>query len=124
MKQKSYLLLHLLLLLYAASSVCSKLAAGADFLSPRFLLCYGAALLLLAIYALGWQQVIKRLPLTVAYANKAVTVIWGLLAGLLFFQEPLTVRKLLGAALVIAGVVLFAFSDDKPEAKTEKEGRA
>ena len=53
MKQKSYLLLHLLLLLYAASSVCSKLAAGADFLSPRFLLCYGAALLLLAVGLLG-----------------------------------------------------------------------
>ncbi len=115
-KPKTWLALHLLLLLYAAASVFSKLAAGEDFLSFRFILFYGAALLLLGGYALGWQQVIKRLPLTSAYANKAVTVIWGLLAGLLFFGEALTPRKLLGAALVVAGIVLFAFSDREADA--------
>ncbi len=116
-KQKTWLALHLLLLLYAVSSVFSKLAAGEAFLSFRFILYYGAVLLLLALYALGWQQVIKRLPLTSAYANKAVTVIWGLLAGLLFFGEALTLRKLLGALLVIGGIVLFAFSDREAESK-------
>ena len=38
-------------------------------------------LLALVTYAAGWQQVIKHLPLTTAYANKAVTVVWGILAG-------------------------------------------
>ena len=117
MKQKTWLALHLLLLLYAASSVFSKLAAGEPFLSLRFILFYGAALVLLAVYALGWQQVIKRLPLTSAYANKAVTVLWGLLAGLLFFGEALTPRKIVGAALVIAGIVLFAFSEKEAESE-------
>ena len=86
MKQKTYLLLHLLFLVYAASSVCGKWAAGEAFLSLRFLLFYGGMLLLLAVYALGWQQAIKRLPLTVAYASKAVTVIWGLIAGLTYSE--------------------------------------
>ena len=36
----------------------------------------------LVAYAFGWQQVIKHLPLTTAYANKAVTVVWGILLGL------------------------------------------
>ena len=117
MKKKTYLLLHLLFLVYAASSVCGKLAAGEAFLSPRFLLCYGGMILLLGVYALGWQQAIKRLPLTVAYASKAVTVIWGLAAGLLFFGETLTPGKIAGAALVAAGVVLFAFSDGEADKK-------
>ena len=117
MKQKTWLALHLLLLVYAASSVFSKMAAGEEFLSLRFLIYYGLALALLGIYALGWQQVIKRLPLTSAYANKAVTVLWGLAAGMLFFGETVTLQKALGAALVIAGIVLFAFSDGEAESR-------
>ena len=117
MKRKAYLLLHLLFFIYAASSVCGKLAAGEAFLSPRFLLCYGGMLLLLAAYALGWQQAIRRLPLTVAYASKAVTVIWGLVAGMLFFGESLTAGKIVGALLVMAGVALFAFADGEADGK-------
>lgn len=117
MKQKSFLLLHILLLLYAASTVFSKLAAGEPFLSPRFILYYGLVLLLLGVYALGWQQVIRKLPLTAAYASKAVTVVWGLLAGILFFGEGLTVGRAAGALLVIGGVVLFAFADRKEGAE-------
>ena len=112
MRKKAYFLLHMLLLLYAASTVLSKLAAGEEFLSPRFLLYYGGVLALLAMYALGWQQVIKRLPLTAAYASKAVTVVWGLAAGMIFFGEQLTAGKVLGAVRVSAGVVLFAFSEE------------
>lgn len=110
-RTKSYFLLHLLLLLYSASTVFSKLAAGEKFMSLRFILCYGAVILLLGAYALGWQQVIKRLPLSLAYANKAMTVVWGMLAGLIFFGESITAGKVMGALLVIGGVILFAFSD-------------
>ena len=47
----------------------------------------------------------------------ALGAVAGLLAGLLFFGEPLTPRKIVGAALVIAGVVLFAFSDKEAESE-------
>ena len=110
-KRNAYMLLHVLLLLYATGTVLSKLAAGEEMLSLPFLLYYGGIILLLGIYALGWQQVIKYLPLTAAYANKAVTVVWGLAAGIAFFGERLTPGRAAGAVLVIAGVVLFAFSD-------------
>lgn len=65
---------------------------------------------LLGIYALGWQQIIKRLPLTFAYANRAVTVVWGIVWGALFFNEPVTPLKMLGAGIVLVGVVLYATS--------------
>ena len=116
---KVYLFLHLLLAVYSTSGIFSKLAAGKAFLSWPFLLLYGAVIALLGIYALGWQQVIKRIPLSAAYANKAVTVVWGCVWGSLVFKEQITWGKLLGGALVICGVVLYGLSDGKEGGRTD-----
>ena len=108
---KTLLALHALLALYSLCSICGKLAAGFEFMSPGFVLCYGGMIGVLGVYAIGWQQVIKRMPLTSAYANKAVTIVWGIVWGVLLFQEAVTPAKLLGAAVVLAGVVLFSVAD-------------
>lgn len=108
---KTLLGLHALLALYSLCSICGKLAAGFEFMSPGFVLCYGGMICVLGIYAIGWQQVIKRMPLTSAYANKAVTIVWGIVWGVLLFQEAVTPAKLLGVAVVLAGVVLFSVAD-------------
>ncbi|MDE6950976.1 MAG: transporter [Lachnospiraceae bacterium] len=108
---KTYLLLHILLVIFSFSSVCSKLAAGEEFMSFRFIALYGLVILLLGIYAIFWQQVIKNMPLTAAYANRAVTVFWGMVWGLIIFKEKITLGKAVGAVIVIAGIILFALSD-------------
>ena len=105
------LALHVLLGVYSLSDVASKKAAGATFLSPEFVLLYAVVLGLLAVYAVGWQQVIKRMPLSSAYANRAITVVWGIFWGYVIFGEAVSVGKLVGAALIICGVVLFARAD-------------
>lgn len=110
-----FLALHLLLLLFAFTAVLSKLAAGEAFLSLRFCLYFGGEFVLLGLYALGWQQILKRLPLTVAYANKAVTLLWSLVFGALLFGETVSVKQALGCALAIAGVVLFVLADGEEE---------
>lgn len=116
MKQaKWFLILHIFLGIYAMSSVCSKLAARQAFLSIPFLLLYGGMLAALVVYAFGWQQVIKHLPLTTAYANKAVTVVWGILLGFLLFDETVTPRQVLGAVIIVAGIVLFVRADHEGE---------
>lgn len=114
-KIKILLLLHILLMVYSTSGIFTKLAAGQPFLSVRFCLYYGMVIVLLGVYAVGWQQIIKWLPLTTAFANKAVTVVWGIVWGAVFFHEPITAGKLIGAALVIAGVALFASADGEQE---------
>lgn len=106
-----YLGIHILLLVYSASVVFSKLASGYSFLSVGFILCYGMMLLLLGVYAIFWQQIIKRMPLMTAYANKAVTVVWGMVWGVAVFHEEITWGKALGALLVIAGVILNVSGD-------------
>lgn len=113
--KKYFLLLHAVLLIYSAGAVCSKLAAGQEFLSFKFILFYGCVLLSLMIYALAWQQVIKALPLTTAFANKAVTLIWGLICGALIFHEQITIGKIAGAAITAAGVILFVTAKDEEE---------
>lgn len=122
-KTKVLLALHLLLVFYSLSGILSKLAAGHGFPSAGFVVCYGGMLGVLAVYALGWQQVIKRLPLTTAYANRAVTVVWGIVWGALLFGEPVNACKLAGAAVVLVGVVLFATAPDDG-APTQGEGDA
>lgn len=114
-KTKVFLLLHLMIMIYSLNGICSKKAAEVPFLSLDFCFYYGIVILLLGCYAVGWQQIIKRLPLTTAFASKAVTVVWGIIWGAVFFHERITPGKLLGAAIVIAGVVLYVLSDKQEE---------
>ena len=53
------------------------------------------------------------MPLSVAYANKAVTVVWGCIWGMLIFHEHLTAGRIVGAMLVLAGVALYGYADGK-----------
>ena len=103
---KIIVLLHVLLLIYSLLGICSKLAAGEGFLSIKFCIYYLIVILNLGIYAICWQQIIKRLPLATAFANKAITVVWGILWGMLFFHEKITVNKIIGAFIIIVGIVL------------------
>lgn len=114
-KIKLYLALHIFLMIYATSSIFSKLAARKPFMSLPFILLYGMQILLLAFYAIGWQQFIKRMPLSVAYANKAVSVIWGCVWGVLIFHEHLTAGKIIGGALVLIGIAMYGYSEGSEE---------
>lgn len=109
---KAYILMHLILLLFSISSICSKFAGQSDFLSLRFFFYYGMVLLIMAVYAVLWQQILKRVPIITAYANKAVTIIWGLLWGLLFFSETITFKKVAGVIVIICGIIMVVRSDD------------
>ena len=112
---KTILALNVLLMFFSLGGIFSKLASKQPFLSLKFILCYGALLFIMFVYAIGWQQVIKRLPLTMAYANRAVTIVWGIIWGLLFFNEKLNVGKIIGAVIVIVGVLLYVTESEEGE---------
>ena len=113
------LALHVLLLIYSLSGVLSKNASGQEFLSPTFCFLYAGVIVILGIYALGWQQIIKRLPLTLAFANKAITVVWGIVWGALLFGEQVTPTMVIGGVLVVAGVALFGYADAREQSRSE-----
>ena len=70
------------------------------------MLLYCAEVGVLGIYALLWQQILKRFELSTAYANRALALVWSLLWAVLIFNERVTARKLLGIALVAVGAFL------------------
>lgn len=104
-KINSFLTLHVLLIIYSLFGMFSKIASQYTFLSLKFCLCYAVVIVNLGIYAICWQQIIKNMPLVTAFANKAVTIVWGIIWGKLFFDEKITVQKIVGAIIIIIGIV-------------------
>ena len=85
-----------------------KIAAKYDFLSFHFCLFYCVLIAILFVYAILWQQVLKVIPLSFATANKAATIVWGMLWSFLFFNEEITLKKILGAVVIITGIILLS----------------
>lgn len=104
--------LHLLLFLYSLESVCSKMAAKQEMFSFKFFLFYGLVLFLLFFYALAWQRILKYMPLTVAYANKGITIIWGMIWGALLFQETITLKTIIGGVIILIGIYLVVTNNE------------
>lgn len=103
---KHILWLQCVVLLYTTSGIFAKLASGEGFLSWGFILLYGGEICVLGIYAILWQQIIKRVDLSLAYANRAVALLWSMLWAFLFFHETITVKNIIGVVIVIAGTMI------------------
>lgn len=105
-KWNTFILLHLILVVYSVASVFSKFASKQSFLSLKFLILYGIVILILFIYAILWQQILKKMPVTTAFANKSVVVIWGMVWGNILFGEKITMNMIIGALIIFIGVYL------------------
>lgn len=109
---KYFSLLHILILFYSLGGILSKLASAEPFLSLRFCLCYGGMIAILGVYAIAWQQIIKQMSLTTAFCNKAIEIVWGIMWGALIFKEAIKWNMILGAVIVIAGVIIVVTADE------------
>lgn len=103
---KDIVALQLIVMIYTLSGVASKFAATGKFLSVRFILFYGIEIVLLGIYAILWQQMIKRFDLSIAYANRAIALLWSMMWAVVFFHEQVTVKNIIGVLIVIAGTII------------------
>ena len=118
---KDIILLQLVVMIYTVSTIIGKFAAGAaDDSLIKFVLLYGAEIGVLGIYAILWQQMIKRFDLSVAYANRAMALLWSAVWAVVLFHENLTGKQLIGIALVIIGTVIVN-ADQSPAEKKEEE---
>lgn len=107
------LALQAVFLIYSINSIVAKLASQQERFSMLFFAFYALELVILGIYAVLWQQVIKKFELSVAYANKAVTLLWAMLWGALLFKEQITLPKVAGICLVIAGIVILNSKEEE-----------
>lgn len=114
-KLKDVFLLQAVFFIYSINSIVAKMASGQERFSMAFIMLYGLELVILGIYAILWQQIIKKFELSVAYANKAVTLIWAMIWGSLLFKEQITLSKVGGILLVIAGIVILNGTKEETE---------
>ena len=64
------------------------------------------------IFAIEWQQVIKRIPLNTAFSTRSLGIIWGVLWGIIFFEEKLSPMMIAGSLIIILGIVLVVYADE------------
>ena len=107
------LLLQGSVMIFSLSSVMMKLAGTAPWLSARMILCYGAGIALLGVYAVCWQQFLKRMPLSLAYANRAMSMLWAMVFGYFLFGERIRWNMIAGAAVIAAGILLMVTDHDE-----------
>lgn len=109
-KMKKYLQLHLNILLFSLTGVFSKMASLCyvkDGLNSRLLYLFLFLMVLnCGLYALAWQQIIKKFSLSTAYAHRSVYLIWSQLWAVFVFHESLSVQNIIGMLIVLIGVLV------------------
>ena len=107
-KVKDYIQLHLNILLLSLTSVFSKFASiqynSKGLSSPVLYLFLFLMVANCGIYAITWQQVIKKFSLSTAYANKSVYLLWSQIWAVVIFHENLSIQNIIGILVVLFGV--------------------
>lgn len=121
---KQILLLQAVIVIYTISGIMAKFASSGETFA-RLVLFFGLDLFCLGIYAILWQQMIKRFDLSVAYANRAMALLWSAVWAVLIFGEEISGKQILGICVVIAGTMVIN-TEKQPEAhkEMEEEGHA
>ena len=103
-----YIVLIGAIFIYTTSGVFSKLASQQDFASLLYIAFLCGSVAVLGIYAVLWQQIIKRMDVSLAYTFKGTGVVFGLLLAHFVFGEVITTTNMVGAAIIICGITLYA----------------
>lgn len=115
MSLKLVLLTQLIVFLYSVVSMLSKIASGLmetyGFWSFQFILLFCGMICCLGIYAILWQQILKKVELITAYVHKSTTLIWSMLWSVTLFQETIAWNNFVGVLIVVAGIMLVTQND-------------
>lgn len=107
----SYIVLILAIAIYSLVGVMTRCASMYPFLSWQYILWVIGAIGVLGVYAIIWQQIIQRIPISTAYMFRGLGLVFSLCFCYCLFNEQITMHNIIGAIIVIAGITLFALSD-------------
>lgn len=107
-----YGLLLFALVFYSLSSLCIKFTSNYTPMSFPFILFYGASILILVVYAVLWQIVLKHVALSRAYAMKPLTMLMSMGWGYVLFHEEITWNMILGMIIILLGIRLVVTSNE------------
>jgi len=72
------------------------------FLDPWILSCFAAAF----VASLCWMLAMSRLQLSYTYPFTSLSFVFVLILSSIFFQEPVTLAKVIGLVFIICGIVI------------------
>lgn len=113
---KQIVLLQAIVVIYTVSGIMAKFASAGETLG-KIVFFFVLDLMFLGIYAICWQQMIKIFPLSVAYANRAMALLWSAVWAKIIFGEQIGVKQMLGIAFVVLGTLVI--NTDKEEGADE-----
>ena len=99
-------------LLYACVTLFTKYASQQEFMSVRYCLGLAGAIGVMGIYAICWQQILKRIELSTAYMFKGTSLIFVMLLAFVIFGEEITMMNIIGACVIVLGITLYAKSEN------------
>ena len=95
-------------LLYACVTIFTKYASQQEFMSLSYCLGLAGAIAVMGVYAIGWQQILKHIEISTAYMFKGTSLIFIMLLAWMLFGEQITLNNIMGACVIIIGIVLYA----------------
>jgi len=81
-------------------------------MSFQFILYYGIEMIILGVYAIIWQQLLKKFDVSIAYANKAMGLLWSIVWAILIFNDTITIKNVIGVLIVIIGTIIVNNEDE------------
>jgi drug/metabolite transporter (DMT)-like permease len=103
MKIKSVLFAVIIYLFFSLSSVFMKFASLQNNIFYK-LVFFGLSILTLGFFSIAWQKLLNKFALSKVYFFKATTIIWGMIFGILLFNEKVTINMIIGAIITALGV--------------------
>lgn len=105
---KQVLALLGIFLLYALEPIAAKMTSLQEWTTLPFWLGFGAILGILGLYAILWQQLLKRIQLSVAYMFRGSTLIYVMVLSAIILGESITMYNCLGAVMIVSGIILYS----------------
>lgn len=122
MRWIQYIVLILAIAIYSMTGILTRCASMHPFLSWQYILLVGGAVGVIGIYAIIWQQLIQRMDISLAYMFKGLGVVFALLICHYIFGEIITLKNIIGAIIIIAGITLFAWADGRDVGRNGRDG--
>ncbi|MBQ9027330.1 MAG: hypothetical protein IJ110_01050 [Lachnospiraceae bacterium] len=105
------------------TSPCLKLGGRYPFMSPGYIAWFCLAVAILGFYAVCWQLILEKLPLTTAYLRRGFSYILIFVWATLIFHEAITWKQILGIMVITLGMVI-SISDEKSSDRPQPSDEA
>ena len=125
-RRNVFLLAAFAVFMESLTSPCLKIGSQRyETFSAGYFFWFGLAVAILGVYAVCWQLILERIPLTTAYLRRGFSYILLFVWSSLIFHENITPKQILGILVISLGMVI-SVSDEhgqnNSEPKEDAEG--